>query len=534
MSSTFERDTALVDGEKSILEWLSYGIVALGIVTPLLTATTFLRETTEGTSLVGIGLLDVFALLTALIGFGVLGIGVGSWSGRFETTPDERTGAVTGVGFGIVALVVTGLTVSQTFGFGAVVWVPVAVVVGALVAVGVLAAREDLGTTVPVGLFALGLTGLVLGDVLTVSWSWEPTGLSAAFPGYLVVPALAGVTGLLGAWAGSLASEGFGSRGRQRGAFALIGLSAIAMLAVLAMLLLFIGRQGFGYAFSEFSVGIGPAVIPMLNAEIPFVRIQMPFVTNGYTFRPDEINGVFPAVVGTFWVVVGAVLVGVPLAVAAAVFLTEYAEQGWFTQVVEVATNGLWSTPSVVFGLFGYAFLVPRLGNDTSLLAGMLVLGFMLIPLVLITSREAVLAVPDEYRDASAALGVSQWETIKSVVLPAAMPGILTGVILGVGRIAGETAPILLVMAGGLRDSAPKVLGAFEFSSVPPFVTNDALLASAPTLPYQLYASITAGVSGENAEAFGWGTAFVLLLVVLSFYAVGIGTRIYFRRKLQQ
>jgi phosphate transport system permease protein len=112
------------------------------------------------------------------------------------------------------------------------------------------------------------------------------------------------------------------------------------------------------------------------------------------------------------------------------------------------------------------------------------------------------------------------------------MPGIVTGVILGVGRIAGETAPILLVMSGGLRDDAPNVLGSFEFTSAPPFVANDALLQSAPALPYQLYATITSGVSAENAVEYGWGTAFVLLVVVLSFYAVGIATRMYFRRRL--
>ncbi|MDY6780262.1 MAG: ABC transporter permease subunit, partial [Halobacteria archaeon] len=157
-------------------------------------------------------------------------------------------------------------------------------------------------------------------------------------------------------------------------------------------------------------------------------------------------------------------------------------------------------------------------------------LGFMLLPLVLITSREAIKSVPDSYRDASAALGVSKWETVRSVVIPAAMPGVVTGVILGVGRIAGETAPLILVMAGGLRAPAPNVLGGFRFISSPPFVVNDNLLQPAQALPYKLYAIITAGVSAP--EWFGWATAFVLLLVVLSFYAVGIFSRRYFRRKL--
>jgi phosphate transport system permease protein len=221
----------------------------------------------------------------------------------------------------------------------------------------------------------------------------------------------------------------------------------------------------------------------------------------------------------------------VPLGVGAAVFLTEYAEQGRFTSIVEIATNALWSTPSIVFGLFGAAFLIPRLGGDESLMSGMLVLGFMLLPLVLITSREAIKSVPDEYRDASAALGVSQWETIKSVVVPAAMPGVITGVILGVGRIAGETAPLILVLGSTLNSTeAIDVLGGFQFTGQPPFVYNPTLLEAAAALPTQVWAVIAAGVSGS--PSMGWASALVLLMVVLSFYAVGIVARTYFRRKL--
>jgi len=245
---------------------------------------------------------------------------------------------------------------------------------------------------------------------------------------------------------------------------------------------------------------------------------------------------VLPATIGTLWLVFGAVVFAVPLGVGAAVFLTEYAEHGRFTQVVEVATNGLWSTPSIVFGLFGLAFLVPRISGGNSILVGQLVLGFMLLPLVLITSREAVLAVPDEYRDASAALGVTKWQTIRSVVVPAAMPGTITGVILGVGRIAGETAPLLLVFGGPPYPSnTPNVLGSFALTPNPPFVTNEALLSPASALPYQLYSTITAGVFPKEIftnQQFGWGTALVLLLVVIGLYAVGVGSRLYFRRKL--
>ena len=260
--------------------------------------------------------------------------------------------------------------------------------------------------------------------------------------------------------------------------------------------------------------------------------LSWPMTMQSYIPLGPEPGGIFPAVVGTVWLVLGATLFAVPLGVGAAVFLTEYAEQGRFTTVVEVATNALWSTPSVVFGLFGGAFLIPRLGGDTSLLAGMLVLSFMLLPLVLITSREAIKAVPDEYRDASAALGVNRWQTIRSVVLPAAMPGVITGAILGIGRIAGETAPLILVLGSTLNaSSSVNVIDGFKFVGHPPFVANDQLLSASASLPTQVWGVIAAGVSGS--PSMGWGTAFILLTVVLVFYSIGIATRKYFRRKIQ-
>lgn len=265
--------------------------------------------------------------------------------------------------------------------------------------------------------------------------------------------------------------------------------------------------------------------------------LDWPFLMNPSEGLYIDQRGVMPAMLGTVWIVLGAIVFAVPLAVGAAVFLTEYASDSVFTRAVDVATNGLWSTPSIVFGLFGLAFIIPRFGDGPSIFAAQLVLGFMLLPLVLITSREAMKSVPDEYRDASAALGVSKWDTIRSVVIPAAMPGITTGVILGVGRIAGETAPLLLVLNGPVfPTSGPGVLSSFTVSvgTQPPFVqvSNPALLERASALPYQLYTIITAGVGADSS--FGWATALVLLLVVLGFFAMGVATRRFFRRKLHQ
>lgn len=509
-------NSALVVDDTGTAERLASGIVGLGIVTFVFSLLGVAQIVTEETAILGVGLYDVLAAGLLLMGVGTIGLGLGSRFGVFNTTPDATPGAVTAALFATGGFVVAGLLASQLLDFGTLNWFLVASLVGGVTFVSVAIAPEDIGSTLPPGLAAIAVGLLIVGGILTPAFAWEPEGFSATLTGSMAIPLVLSVTSLVTMWAGAKAYEGYGSTGRQTAAYLLVGINAVAIIAVLIGLLLFIASKGVGPAFEGFSL-------------VPF---EWPFVTNGYSYRSEVINGVFPAIVGTIWLVIGAVITGVPIAVAAAVFLTEYAEQGRFVGAVEIATNGLWSTPSVVYGLFGYAFLVPRLGGSTSLLSGMLVLGFMLLPLCLITSREAIKSVPDEYRDASAALGVSQWETIKSVVLPAAMPGILTGVILGVGRIAGETAPILLVMAGGLRDDAPNVLGSFEFTGTPPFVANDALLQSAPALPYQLYATITAGVSAENAAEFGWATAFVLLLVVLSFYVIGIFSRIYFRRRL--
>ncbi|MFW5973876.1 MAG: phosphate ABC transporter permease PstA [Natrialbaceae archaeon] len=514
MSEAYGRSIATGGG--GAVRQMTEAVVGLGVVSFLLSIASLAQITTAETTILGVGAHDLVAGVVGVMGAVVVGLGLASRRGIVETNPDETPGLVTAAVFALLAFVTVGLVVSQTLGFGTIVWLPTAALAGGVTLVTVSLAREDVGSTLPAGVTAIGIGALVLADVVGPAFAWQPDGFSATFTGTMVAPVILAFAALTAAWAAAKAREGYGSRGRQTGAYLLIGINAVSIVTVLIALVLYIATKGAGPAFEGFSL-------------VPF---EWPFVTNGYSYQPDIINGVFPAIVGTVWLVIGAVLVGVPLAVAAALFLTEYAEQGRFVGAVEIATNGLWSTPSVVYGLFGYAFLVPRLGGTTSLLSGMLVLGFMLLPLCLITSREAIKAVPDEYRDASAALGVSQWETIRSVVLPAAVPGILTGVILGVGRIAGETAPILLVMAGGLRDDAPNVLGSFEFVASPPFVANDALLQSAPALPYQLYATITAGVSAEESLAFGWGTAFVLLLVVLSFYAIGIATRIYFRRKL--
>jgi phosphate transport system permease protein len=490
----------------------------------------------------GVPLAAVLGALLAVLGLAVVTFGVGSRLELVNTNPLPSAGLVAATAFGVLWFVVGGLLGSQTLGLGTVGWLAVGLLFGGVAfAVGVLP-REDVGSTLPAGGMAL-LAGLTfLTGVIGPGWAWEPAGLRATFAADLVVPAATLVVSLLVGWSAAKAYGGFGAQGRHFGAYVLVYLNALSIVSILFVLVAFTVYKGIPGLIQ--GIGVGPGVGPettikLFGASFTFAwPLYWPFVMNGVGLLND-FNGVLPAVVGTFWLVVGAVVFSVPLGVGAAVFLTEYAERGRFTQVVEIATNGLWSTPSIVFGLFGFAFLVPRFGGGKSLLSGMLTLGFMLLPLVLITSREAMLSVPDEYRDASAALGVSKWQTIRSVVLPASLPGVITGVILGVGRIAGETAPILLTMAGGTfvpGSQTVDVIGGFEFTASPPFVANPELLQATSALPYQLYALISAGVglSGNvsSPDQFKWATALILLIVVLSFYAIGIVTRYYFRRSL--
>jgi phosphate transport system permease protein len=515
--------TDLVVGDTTETKTAAVVAIALATVMFALSLAALFELLSISGRLAGVAVPSLLGLVLVALGVTVIAFGVGSSLGYVETQPSPNAGFVAAGVFSVIWFTVGGLIASQTLGLGGLTWLPLAAIVGGAAFAVTALTREDIGSTLPAGAFCL-LTGVVfLTGTIGPTWVWElEFEQQASFTAEFVIPTATLFAALLAGWAAAKAYGGFGARGRHMGAYLLIYLNASSIVGVLFVLVGFTAVKGIPGLFA--------------GAQFPF---SIPFVTNGVSLF-NEFQGVLPAIVGTIWLVVGAVVFAVPLGVGAAIFLTEYAERGRLTQAVEVATNGLWSTPSIVFGLFGFAFLVPRFGGNKSLLSGMLTLGFMLLPLVLITSREAILAVPDEYRDASAALGVSKWQTIRSVVLPAALPGVVTGVILGVGRIAGETAPILLTMTGGTFVSGSRtvdVVGGFEFTGSPPFVANPELLEATTALPFQLYALITAGVGlGDNVgspEQFQWATALVLLLVVLSFYAIGIGARYYFRRRLQ-
>ena len=216
-------------------------------------------------------------------------------------------------------------------------------------------------------------------------------------------------------------------------------------------------------------------------------------------------GGVAPAIVGTLYLTLGAIIFAFPLGLACAIYLCEYSPSGWVMNLIRISINNLAGVPSVVFGLFGFAVFVKYFGFGISILSGSLTLGILSLPVIISATQEALLAVPQSLREASLAVGATKWQTIRRIVLPAALPGILTGLILSIGRIAGETAPILFTAATFYQRGYPK-----------------SIFSEAMVLPYHIYALMTEGVHPEKQTAIAYGCSLILLFIVLlvSFLAV--------------
>jgi len=236
------------------------------------------------------------------------------------------------------------------------------------------------------------------------------------------------------------------------------------------------------------------------------------------TQPPKEMNtqgGILPCIVGTLCLSLGAMLVAFPIGVASAIYLHEYARPGRVLRLIRLGINNLAGVPSIVFGLFGLAFFVYWLHLGVSILAGALTLGAMTLPVIIGASEEALRAVPDTYREASLGLGATKWQTIYRVVLPSALPGILTGAILGISRAAGETAPIMFTAA------------VFYSPSMPSSIFDEIM-----ALPYHIYVLATAGTEIEGTRHLQYGTALVLVTLVLGLNLVAIIYRSYLRRRM--
>lgn len=223
-------------------------------------------------------------------------------------------------------------------------------------------------------------------------------------------------------------------------------------------------------------------------------------------------GGIMPAIVGTVILIFGTAIVSMPLSIATAVYLAEYAHDNRLTRYIRLAIVNLAGIPSIVYGLFGLGAFVLFMGFGTSIVAGSLTLGIMTMPVVISTAEEAILGVPQQFRTVSLSLGATRWQTIRYQVLPHALPGILTGLILGLGRAAGETAPILFTVA------------AFYLPELPGSVFDQTM-----ALPYHLYV-IATQVPGMPLS-IQYGTALVLLLIVLSLTLTATIVRTQMRRR---
>ncbi len=275
---------------------------------------------------------------------------------------------------------------------------------------------------------------------------------------------------------------------KQKIAFTILGLGLVLLLVFLLLMFYFILSKGLKVISWEFIT-------------------QKP--RNGMTE-----GGILPAILGTLYLTLGAVLLATPLGVLTAIYLTEYAKKGKIIRIIRIGVNNLAGVPSVVFGLFGLGIFVKYFGLGVSIFSGALTLSIVILPTIVRASEEAIISVPDEYRKASLALGATRWQTVKNVVLPAATPGILTGCILGIGRVAGETAPILFTAV------------TFFSMRLPNSIFDETM-----ALPFHIYALVSEGTFPAKQIPIAYGTAVVLLTMVLLINLVAITLRIRYGDK---
>lgn len=261
----------------------------------------------------------------------------------------------------------------------------------------------------------------------------------------------------------------------QRVAFTLLSLSAALTVLILFAIVFYIMAQGFSV-------------------------ISWEFIFDEPRSMGKE-GGVFPTIVGTIYLVGLIILIATPIGIGTAIFLNEYMPDGWFKNVIRFATELLAGIPSIVHGMFGFIFFVIILGDYTggwSILSGALTGVVMILPIIIRASEEALLTVPDSLKEGSLALGTTRWYTIKKVVLPIAIPGITTSIILSIGRVIGETAAFLLTLGGSL-------------------LLATSIFDGSRTLALHLY--LVAMETGNTEMAFGAGAVLIILILIINFAA---------------
>lgn len=276
----------------------------------------------------------------------------------------------------------------------------------------------------------------------------------------------------------------------QKIAFGLFQLTSYIVVGILLAILSFIIFKGIGVISWEF-----------------ITEMPKEGMTQG---------GIFPAIVGTLCLVFGSMIFAFPVGVLAAIYMNEYVKDGLIKKIIKQMTNNLAGVPSIVFGLFGMALFVNKLEFGDSLLAGSLTLGLLVLPVVIRTTEESLKAVDDVFRQASLGLGATKWQTTSKVVFPIAFPNIITGLILSIGRVSGETAPILFTVA------------AYFLPKLPTSIFDQAM-----ALPYHLYVISTSGTNIEASRAMAYGTALILIIIVLISNLLANRLRKYFGKKVK-
>lgn len=279
-------------------------------------------------------------------------------------------------------------------------------------------------------------------------------------------------------------------------------------------------RRSQSVAFGIFSF-LSAFIVVILFAILGFIVykgigvISWDFLTESPTDGMTS-GGIFPAIVGTFYLMIGSALFAFPVGVMSGIYMNEYAPKGKLVRFIRVMTNNLSGIPSIVFGLFGMALFVKYLNFGDSIIAGSLTLGLLCVPLVIRTTEEALKAIPDNLREGSRALGATRLQTIWHVILPMGMPNIITGLILALGRVSGETAPILFTCAAYFLPQLP-----------------ESIFDQCMALPYHLYVISTSGTDMEAQLPLAYGTALVLIVIILFINLLANALRKYFSNKVK-
>lgn len=342
-------------------------------------------------------------------------------------------------------------------------------------------------------LFSFGISLVIFTGFLQPNFVIiRPLCVGASFGYGVILPFLVLVASILGVKDSINILYRYSAKGREVLVFLAIRASAVLALLILG-----------GILFIIISKGIWV--------------ISWDFLTMPHR-RLGQSGGISTAIVGTFWMVLGAMIVSAPLGIGSAIYLHEYSRSLRLNRMITIAIGVLNGVPSVVFGLFGLAFLVTSFG--VSLLSGSIILGLINIPTIILTSQEALKSVPNTLREGSMALGASKWQTIRKVVLPSAMPGILTGIIMGVAKASGETAPIMWTAVTFTATSVQMIYGVIPDLFQP--VNN---------LDYHLL-NLIYFLGAWDVEARAWGTALVLVALVLGTNMLAILVRNHYRKKI--